>query len=849
MREGTVTRRMASVFNELGSEFENQYSAMDFREVLDALWEAKSQRMEVLALLYTMLDACDVKYQKRQNNQYYEDLVKTIRFPSYFEIEDRMLRAMYDRYTHYLSPSDYMKRVVDKLSDPADGWEDASLRLRILKQFIKYGNYLSDMAEVGTDKGGNPVRIPKAGGRNFIESYLRRKLGHTPTPEEAADVLDEGIFDELDKVVDEAKEKGEKRVKAAEEAFCRWVQENFGIALGRDAVNLIANGQKWSKMERDMAAARQEAQLVDFARLWTVLLEDESLNSNVSALIEEVTAARKAKIGKKTDGRRPPLNKQEKAAAIRKAETGLVDYVGANMGLELQPEQLELVLMPQKLKKLARTEGMPTAAEFAQLWEELLADEVPEDGESTVAQLLEWSERYAAADAKQKSGAESCLSALKKAKKDAHKTRQEAVALEGKVGLLKIADDLAEGMFREGGATKRNLYLFAMVYDMTFYTHSDRQIDGDRDVEKLLFRDYYSNSLMRYLSEGFRERQAETPVDPVGVGINYKNFAEMVMLYYISQDMPAAQKIGGSTRMIQQIREAARGKTNSRLQENAPGTQFFRDRVRRNEDNPNVFCEDLFEYSEEEFRQYLLENYQCNTMVGDSYSVGVMELETEQNTAFRDYCELVENLRDFGEPLEYYNYGLWFSDVDAYGKLSYEDGGASSEQLEFFRALRESVNSREGISMGKGNESLADRMPDIDREKFCRFMELLTGVNRLLGKASPEQTSYQSYDEEYKERRKLKTKALFIDNPKRVTRASMITVYYYYYNALHEDDYYSTRKELGSVVNMKSFASFYRDFCKELDEYLDSAGYQTMSSKNIFDVLVAFSAFARYIIG
>lgn len=140
-------------------------------------------------------------------------------------------------------------------------------------------------------------------------------------------------------------------------------------------------------------------------------------------------------------------------------------------------------------------------------------------------------------------------------------------------------------------------------------------------------------------------------------------------------------------------------------------------------------------------------------------------------------------------------------------------------------------------------------MPDIDREKFCRFMELLTGVNRLLGKASPEQTSYQSYDEEYKERRKLKTKALFIDNPKRVTRASMITVYYYYYNALHEDDYYSTRKELGSVVNMKSFASFYRDFCKELDEYLDSAGYQTMSSKNIFDVLVAFSAFARYIIG
>ena len=34
--------------------------------------------------------------------------------------------------------------------------------------------------------------------------------------------------------------------------------------------------------------------------------------------------------------------------------------------------------------------------------------------------------------------------------------------------MLKLADDLSDGKFRSGGATRKGLYLFAMVYGMTY---------------------------------------------------------------------------------------------------------------------------------------------------------------------------------------------------------------------------------------------------------------------------------------------------------------------------------------------------------------------------------------------
>ena len=62
-------------------------------------------------------------------------------------IEDRMVLALFDMYENYTEPAAYMERIVSRLmkDEDADKWAESSLRLRILKQFVKYGNYLDDL--------------------------------------------------------------------------------------------------------------------------------------------------------------------------------------------------------------------------------------------------------------------------------------------------------------------------------------------------------------------------------------------------------------------------------------------------------------------------------------------------------------------------------------------------------------------------------------------------------------------------------------------------------------------------------------------------------------------------------
>ena len=125
---------------------------------------------------------------------------------------------------------------------------------------------------------------------------------------------------------------------------------------------------------------------------------------------------------------------------------------------------------------------------------------------------------------------------------------------DGKYGLIKTADDLASGKFRMGGATKKSLYLFAMVFDMTYYTGSDvERFDPSTDVEYNLFKKYYTNNLMRFITEAYQKNLSEYEIDPSGQGINYKNFAEMVYLYYISRPLDHAEQIKASSTMIEEI--------------------------------------------------------------------------------------------------------------------------------------------------------------------------------------------------------------------------------------------------------------------------------------------------------
>lgn len=301
--KGTITRRMDSVLNGLQSEFRSLCDIEDFKSKLDALKQAgtNSDRSSKLRKLFDMFDICGIEYERGKDNAYYEQLVYRSEIPTFSEIEDRMLLALYSRYEEYPSPEDCMKRIVDRLCADEDGWQNDTLRIRILKQFIKYGNYLVDAG---------------FGGRKVICDFVRDKIGKKPSD---GDVL--------------------------------------------------------------------------------TYLEDEVFSG------------------------------------------------------------LESATKPQRKP-------------------------------------------------------------------------------EGKYGLLKTADDLATGKFRAEGATKRSLYLFAMVFGMTYYSggiNSGEILDFKTDIETNLFRDYYANNLMRFISEVYRGKLCEYELDPSGQGINqqtliiYKRRASTIM--------------------------------------------------------------------------------------------------------------------------------------------------------------------------------------------------------------------------------------------------------------------------------------------------------------------------------
>lgn len=133
----TITRRLDSVLNGLQDEFQSWYEKEDFESKLNALERAgtKSSRPSKLKELYRMFDGCGIPYEKGRDNAYYREIVEQADISS--NIEDRMLYALYTRYSEYPSPEDYMQRMVERLSAEEDSWSEDSLRLRILKQFIK----------------------------------------------------------------------------------------------------------------------------------------------------------------------------------------------------------------------------------------------------------------------------------------------------------------------------------------------------------------------------------------------------------------------------------------------------------------------------------------------------------------------------------------------------------------------------------------------------------------------------------------------------------------------------------------------------------------------------------------
>lgn len=284
-----------------------------------------------------------------------------------------------------------------------------------------------------------------------------------------------------------------------------------------------------------------------------------------------------------------------------------------------------------------------------------------------------------------------------------------------KFKLLRLADDLAGGKFRTGGKTKNDLYMFAFAFGMTVFTgEPGTQPDEARDLEKNLFRDFYCDNLLRYATDDFLDNAAAFEQEPTGEGINYKNFAEVIYLYYLNRkDMNPRKRLTTASNKIDECVSIIRTRR-SGLADPGPDsgerryTSYYQ----------NQFLQKVCALGEDELTSFICANYQFPE---DLDLIANITAESQRRSAALVYEQLLEQVLELttSEDLSDVNYDL---DLDR-AMAPYEDD-------EQFTALIERLNQMLRI---RWCTLPITATPAAEKITRTHLMALLVHQYRLLG--------------------------------------------------------------------------------------------------------------------
>lgn len=201
-----------------------------------------------------------------------------------------------------------------------------------------------------------------------------------------------------------------------------------------------------------------------------------------------------------------------------------------------------------------------------------------------------------------------------------------------KYALLQLADDLATGKFRTNGRTKTDLYMFAMAFGMTFNI-GEESYELEKDVEKNLFHDYYNDNLLRYLLSDYIDESTGLEAEPSGEGINYKNFAEVIYLYYIhKKELLPKDKIKKAEKLINEcVKRMKEGKKDSVKSAYEDSTELYKRKL----------IAEMIDLEEEDLLNYIHNNFHFPENIKELSKITVA---TNQNTAKEIIIEIVEDI-------------------------------------------------------------------------------------------------------------------------------------------------------------------------------------------------------------
>ena len=191
--------------------------------------------------------------------------------------------------------------------------------------------------------------------------------------------------------------------------------------------------------------------------------------------------------------------------------------------------------------------------------------------------------------------------------------------------LLRMADDFSVGRHRKSVDIKKELYLFALAFYMTASS------DPLTDIEKNLFHDYYQDSLLKYITEDYRKTASGYEKEPSGAGINYKNYAEVILLYLLNKkDLTAREKLELADWMVDKCNHMGK----RRVKKERPlFTEVYK----------AYFFEDIMEMETEELIDYILAHFDIPKGTGVKDALSVV---SQQNTAEAVVKNLIWDLKE-----------------------------------------------------------------------------------------------------------------------------------------------------------------------------------------------------------
>jgi len=402
--------------------------------------------------------------------------------------------------------------------------------------------------------------------------------------------------------------------------------------------------------------------------------------------------------------------------------------------------------------------------------------------------------------------------------------------------LIQVCHNLAYGIFISPSSTKELLFLFAFAYDMRYYSSKEQSdYDVTRDVEKNLFVDYYCDNLTRFLDSDTGALSGTSDNEPSGIVINPKNFVDIVFVYFLNRnDIMTENKVAGFFTSINKIKKLWKEREGyipeiKNKYEITP-TQSYQSKLNS----------DFFGLSTEQMISFVLSNYYCdvrylyvNKKTGelDEGSKGIFEIAFTSNTAFAQYNEILALIKEelsvsedaiFSEMFDRLDHRTLLNDADLEKRSDFATNSDVKYRIELKQWYEnDAIEAMSALGLFDNTAALSEKGfydPIVNQEQYVKkeFISIIQNIEKRL---NPEN-------------------ALCVNDALGVTRTKIIAAYYHYFCLEAGTD----ALQLGTWI---SFKDVYEEMGDCLSDYLEDAGYQKISSKNLFDVFVIFLAYCK----